>query len=124
VKKFILYTQSLCQARICRADHALTPSACTITVVLLRCFLCYETQLLQTASRNPHGPCDFYVFPKMKLRLKGRCFASIEEVQAESQQILNTLMSADFNECFQKWQNRWDRCIQAPGDYFEGDSGN
>jgi len=70
------------------------------------------------------APCDFYVFPKMKLRLKGRCFASIEEVQAESQQILNTLTPADFNECFQKWQNRWDRCIQAQGDYFEGDGGN
>ena len=70
------------------------------------------------------APCDFYVFPKMKLRLKGRCFASIEEVQAESQQILNTLTLADFNECFQTWQNRWDCCIQAQGDYFEGDGGN
>jgi transposase len=58
------------------------------------------------------APCDFYVFPKMKLRLKGRCFASIEEGQAELQQILNTLTSADFNERFQKWQNHWDRCIQ------------
>ena len=61
------------------------------------------------------APCDFYVFPKMKLRLKGQCFASIEEVQAELQQILNMLMPAGFNECFQKWQNRWDRCIQAQG---------
>jgi len=49
-------------------------------------------------------PCDFYVFPKMKLRLKRRRFASIEEVQAESQQILNKLKPADFNECFRKWQ--------------------
>ena len=32
-------------------------------------------------------------------------------------------MPADFNECFKKWQNRWDR-IQAQGDYFEGDGGN
>jgi hypothetical protein len=34
----------------------------------------------------------------MKLRLKWRRFASIEDVQAESQQILNTLMPVDFNE--------------------------
>jgi hypothetical protein len=60
----------------------------------------------------------------MKLRVKGRYFASIEEVQAESQKILNTLTPADFSECFQKWQNHWDRCIQAQGDYFEGDGGN
>jgi len=34
------------------------------------------------------APCEFYVFPKIKLLLKGRCFVSIEEIQAESQQVL------------------------------------
>ena len=68
--------------------------------------------------------CDFYVFPKMKLCLKGRHFISIEEIQAESQQVLNTLRLAVFNECFQKWQNHWDHCIQAQGHYFEGDGVN
>jgi len=70
------------------------------------------------------APCDFYMFPKMKLRMKWRRFVSTEEIQAESQQVLNMLMPEDFNECFEKWQNRWDRCIQAQGDYFEGDGGN
>jgi len=60
----------------------------------------------------------------MKLRLKGRCFVSTEEIQTESQQVLNMLTPADFNECFQKWQNRWDCCTQAQGDYFKGDGGN
>ena len=69
------------------------------------------------------APCDFYVFLEMKLRLKGWSFLSIDEIQAESQLALNTIRPADFNECFQKWQNRWDRCIQAQGDYFEGDGG-
>jgi hypothetical protein len=64
------------------------------------------------------------VFPKIKLQLKGRRFLSIEEIQAESQQVLNTLRPEDFNECSQKWQNRWDRCIQAQGYYFEGEGGN
>jgi hypothetical protein len=64
------------------------------------------------------------MFPKMKLQLKGRRFLSIEEIQAESQRVLNTLRPTDFNDCFQKWHNRWDRCIQAKGNYFEGDGGN
>jgi hypothetical protein len=68
--------------------------------------------------------CDFYLFPKMKLNFKGWRFVSIEEIQAESQQVLNTLTPEDFSECFQKWQNRRDRCIQAQGDYFENDGGN
>jgi len=59
----------------------------------------------------------------MKLRLRGRRFLSIEEIK-ESQQVLNTLTPADFNECFQKLQNRWDRFIQSQGDYIEGDGGS
>jgi hypothetical protein len=50
--------------------------------------------------------CNLYVFSKKKLQLKGRRFVSTEEIQAQSQQVLNTLMLEDFNECFQKWQNR------------------
>jgi len=69
------------------------------------------------------APCDFVMFPKMKLRLKGLRFISIEEIQAELQQVLNMLTPAYF-EYFQKWQNCWDHCIQAQGDYFEGDSRN
>ena len=61
------------------------------------------------------------MFPKMKLQLKGQRFLSIEEFQAEPQQVLNTLTQENFKECFQKRQNRWDRCIQAQGAYFEGD---
>jgi hypothetical protein len=30
-------------------------------------------------------PCDFFLFPKMKLKLKGRRFGIIENIQAESQ---------------------------------------
>jgi hypothetical protein len=33
----------------------------------------------------------------MKLQLKGKHFISIEEIQAKLQQVLNTLMLADFN---------------------------
>jgi hypothetical protein len=35
------------------------------------------------------APCDF-LFPKMKLKLKGRRFDTSEEIQAESQRVLDT----------------------------------
>jgi hypothetical protein len=60
----------------------------------------------------------------MKLPLKWQRFVSIEDIQAELQQVLNMLTPADFSECFQKWQNHWSHCIQAQGNYFEGDGGN
>jgi hypothetical protein len=60
----------------------------------------------------------------MKLRLKGRRFDTIEETQAESQEVLNTLTLENFQGCMELWGKRWDRCIHAQGDYFKGDGGN
>jgi hypothetical protein len=37
--------------------------------------------------------CDFFLFPKIKLKLKGRRFDTIEEIQAESQRVLDSLDS-------------------------------
>jgi len=68
-------------------------------------------------------PCDFFLFPKLKLRMKGRRFNTIEEIQEESQRVLDTIPKRDFQGCFQAWQKRWDRCIPAKGEYFEGNGG-
>jgi len=46
------------------------------------------------------APCDFFLFPKMKLKLKRRRFVTIEEIQAESQRVLDTLIEKDFQEAF------------------------
>jgi len=45
---------------------------------------------------------DFFLFPKLKMKLKGRRFQTSEENQAESQAVLNTLRENDFQECFKK----------------------
>ena len=70
------------------------------------------------------APCDFFLFPKMILKLKGRRFDTIEEIQAESQRMLDTLIEKDLQEAFQKWRRRWDWCLHAGGNYFEGDGGH
>ena len=61
------------------------------------------------------APSDFFLFPKLKMKLKGRRFQTLEEMQAESQAVLNALRENDFQECFKNWQRCWDRC-QASGD--------
>jgi len=58
----------------------------------------------------------------MKLQLKARRFDRVEEIQRESQNVLGTLREQDFQHAFQQWQQRWDRCVGAQGDYFEGDA--
>ncbi|PNF28249.1 hypothetical protein B7P43_G06650 [Cryptotermes secundus] len=67
------------------------------------------------------APCDFFLFPMMKIKLKGRRFDTVGEIQAETQTVLNTLTKKDFQDAFEKWQKRWDRCMCSQGDYFEGD---
>jgi hypothetical protein len=39
----------------------------------------------------------------LKLKLKGRRFDTTEEIQAESQRVLDSLTEKDFQEEFQKW---------------------
>jgi hypothetical protein len=69
---------------------------------------------------HPHSPyspdlppCDFFLFLKIKLTLKERRFDTMEEIQAESQRVPDTLTEKDFQEEFQEWRRWWDRCLHA-----------
>jgi hypothetical protein len=81
-------------------------------------FLWYPT--LHTHLILP--PCDFFLFPKIKMNLKGRRFDDISTIQKNSTSELDSLKVEDFQRCFQKWQKCWDTCILLRGDYFERDS--
>jgi hypothetical protein len=59
----------------------------------------------------------------MTLKLNGRRFDTMEEIQAEKQRMLDTLTAKDFQEAFQKRRRRWDRCLHAGGNHFEGEGG-
>jgi hypothetical protein len=59
--------------------------------------------------------CDAFLFPKMKLKLKGRRFHSIKEIQTVSQRVIKTLKRNDFQKCFRSWKSRWNRCINTKG---------
>ena len=66
-------------------------------------------------SLSPYSPdltpCDFFLFPKMKLQLKGRCFDTTEEIHAESQEVIETLTFENLQGCMKSWETCWDRCI-------------
>jgi hypothetical protein len=59
----------------------------------------------------------------MELKLKGHRVYTTEEMEAESQRVLDILTGKDFQEAFKKWRRRWDLCLHAGGNYFEGDGG-
>ncbi|KAF0740779.1 protein GVQW3-like [Aphis craccivora] len=67
------------------------------------------------------APCDFFLFPKIKTDLKGQGFDDIKTIKKNAVDQLKQLKVEDFQHCFKKWQERWDKCITSGGDYFEGD---
>jgi hypothetical protein len=70
------------------------------TSVLAQQFLAKYTMAVIPHPPYSHNlaPCDFFLFPKMKLKPKGRRFDTIEEIQAEKQRLLDTLTEKDFQE--------------------------
>jgi histone-lysine N-methyltransferase SETMAR len=46
------------------------------------------------------APCDFSLVPRLKIKLKGCCFDTIEVIEAESQAVLNTLTEHNFQDAF------------------------
>jgi hypothetical protein len=61
-------------------------------------------QFLGKQKRHDLASCDFFPFPKIKLKLKGHQFDTIEQIQAKLQRVLDTLTEMDFQEGFQKWR--------------------
>jgi len=76
---------------------------------------------LQPAYSPNLAPCDFFLFQKVKLAVKGQHFESTEDIQRAVTQVLNDVPQNAFQECYKEWQHRWKRCVQAQGMYFEGD---
>jgi hypothetical protein len=45
----------------------------------------------------------------------------IQEIMENPQLELRAIPKKAYQDCFQKWQQHWERCINARGEYFEGD---
>jgi len=67
---------------------------------------------------------DFWLFPKVKMTMKGKHFESFQDMEAATTAQLKTLMKEDFQNCFRKWQERWDKCVRSEGGVLRGINGN
>ena len=62
-------------------------------------------------------PCDFWLSPEFR----GCRYETIEEMKEAVTKVIDTLTQENFYEAFQKLLERYNKCIAAGGDYFEGD---
>ena len=83
----------------------------------------HQTSVVPHPLYSPDiAPADFFLFPKPKTTLKGCRFQTIEEIQENVIKELCAITESVFQEAFQQWKKRWERCITSRGDYFEGNS--
>jgi hypothetical protein len=66
------------------------------------------------------APCDFALFPKLKMKLKEQCFETVSDIQREPQVVLDSIKENDFHRAFVVRKKRRDCCIHSHGDYSEG----
>ena len=76
-----------------------------------------------TINHSPYSPdmapCDFYLFGKLHLSMKGKRFASVEAIQKACTDILKDIPVNDLEHSFEKLLYRAKQCIEAGGDYYE-----
>jgi len=61
------------------------------------------------------APCDFYLFSKLKLKLKGNHFGTMENIQKVVTDELHILTENDFRHCYDEWKKR-NHCVTSQGD--------
>ena len=76
---------------------------------------------IKTVQHLPDSPdlacCDFWLFPK----LRGCRYEAIVKMKEAVTNVIDTLTQEDFDGTFKKLLERYNQCIAAGGDYFEGD---
>ncbi len=85
--------------------------------------------LLLTGQRTvPHptlspdlAPSDYWLFPRIKLPLRGRQFPSLDALGEEVTHQIGLIPAAEYRETMlKKWPKRWVHCVHRNGGYFEG----
>ena len=76
---------------------------------------------IKTVPHPPYSPdlapSDFWLFPK----LRGCRYETIEEMKEAVTKVIDIFTQEDFHGAFQKLLERYNKCIAAGEDYFEGD---
>lgn len=81
---------------------------------------------MKEVSHPPYSPdlapVDFWFFPLLKSQIRGKIFASIPELQDALVDLMSKILRAQFHDVIHKQlPDHWRKCIQAKGEYFEGD---
>jgi transposase len=57
------------------------------------------------------APSEFWLFPTLKMGLKGTGFATMEDIKSNAMAELRNIPKEAFRWCFQQRQDRWSMCV-------------
>jgi len=80
------------------------------------------TVILHPPYSSHLAPCDFLLFPQLKMALKGTRFNDTNGVHAKLWDALAEFQKVHFMQFFEQWHDRWAHGIKSYADCFEGDS--
>jgi transposase len=61
------------------------------------------------------APCDCFLFPRLKRTIKGKRFQDVVEIQLNTTRLLQAIPKQAYQTYIEKWNNRWNCCIQSGG---------
>jgi len=74
-------------------------------------------------NHPPYSPdlstCDYFLFPKLKIPLKGRLFEDVQDIKRAVTSSLRAIPQEDVQRSFHSLLDLSTRCIDAEGMYFE-----
>jgi histone-lysine N-methyltransferase SETMAR len=92
------------------------------TALSIRQFLAKHS--IPTLSQPPYSPdlspSNFFLFPKLKITLKGRRVQTVGDIITNAMNDLKAIPQTSFEQCFQKWRMWWERCIAVQGAILKG----
>jgi len=80
-----------------------------LPILQLSCRLFLVKHRITQVCQSPYSPdlalCDFWLFSKLKLPLKGRRFPTTNEIKENATRQLMAIPKKDFSDCFESERN-------------------
>ncbi len=81
----------------------------------------FDQDLLTHPPYSPDlAPCNFWLFPLLKARLRGINHRNLPELKKSVRKVIRDIPEQSFQEALCKLPMRWRKCVASGGEYFEG----
>jgi hypothetical protein len=69
--------------------------------------------MLPQPTYSPESPCDLWLLPTMKEKMKGKQFHMNDDIISNicCLQVIPKTSRQDFQKSFQQWQEHWNKCV-------------